>query len=310
MDDSTPPHLRPLGTGEILDAGIRLVRARFGTLVVCALVVAVPLAILDTLVLAATNDRAFDFSTGATTTTAGSDAAAGALVARLLGILLVVLVLAACFRAVSAAYMGQRATAGDSLRFALERLPALLGAYFLVLVSVLIGTLALVIPGIYLAVRLSVTFPALLFERIGPVEAYTRSLALVGGHWWRTFGIFLVTGVALVVLSLALGAGVAALIGHAAPDSQTTGAVVATIVNIVFDVIVYPIAAAILTVLYYDLRVRSEGVDAVRPADGAGREDAPAPPRLHRGFAPPQAPDGPPARAPETPGGPPDREDG
>ena len=43
---SFTPQLRPLSVGEVLDAGFRLLRHRFGTLMLCVLVPIVPLYIL------------------------------------------------------------------------------------------------------------------------------------------------------------------------------------------------------------------------------------------------------------------------
>jgi hypothetical protein len=294
MSETTAPQLRPLGIGEVLDAGFRLVRQRFGTLLLCAVVVTVPLSILDTLVLASTNDRAFDPDTSATSTSPDAGAAlAGAAVSRLIGVLIVVLVLAACFRALSAAYMGRQATAGDSLRFAFARLPALIGAYFLTTIALGVGFLLLIVPGIYLAVALTMILPALLFERIGAVDAFRRSLALVRGHWWRTLAILLVTAVIFVVLSLALGAAVGGLVSVVSGDSEVVVAVLLTLVNILLSIVLYPVVAAVLTVLYYDLRVRHEGFDLELLAEGMGREPAPVGGGGSSTWAPPRAPEGP-----------------
>ena len=53
---------------------------------------------------------------------------------------------------------------------------------------VVLATLALIVPGIWLFVSYSVAVPALLLERIGPVEALRRSFRLVRGRWWPTRG--------------------------------------------------------------------------------------------------------------------------
>ena len=57
MPSSTfTPQLRPLSIGEVLDAGFRLLRARFGTLIVCVLVPIVPLSIIATILEPSTDD--------------------------------------------------------------------------------------------------------------------------------------------------------------------------------------------------------------------------------------------------------------
>lgn len=259
----------------------------------CSLVVAVPLAILSTLIAASTNENAFDFG-GTATTEAGGGVLAGALIAYLLDVLAVLLILAACSRAASAAYLGGEATAAESIRFAVSRILPLFGAYLLVVVSVLLGLLLLVVPGIFLAVRLSMTIPALVLERLGPGQAYGRSWSLVAGNWWRTFAVLLLTMLILTIFTMVIGGGIGAALGAAAPDAQGLAAVVVTAVNILVYVLLYPVVAAILTVLYYDLRVRQEGhgLEAEAREVGGGSSD-PAP----GGWAPPQAP------GPEAPGG-------
>ena len=56
-------------------------------------------------------------------------------------------------------------------------------------------TLLLVIPGIWLFVMYAVAVPALLLERVGPVQSLKRSYRLVKGRWWATFGTLLVSTV-------------------------------------------------------------------------------------------------------------------
>jgi MFS family permease len=307
------PQLRPLGIGEVLDAGFRLVRKRFGTLVLCAVAVAAPLSILDTLVTASTDDAAFDFTSGPKTPSqSDGEVLTGVGISRLISVLLVLLVLASCFRAISAAYLGEQATAGESLRFAFRRLPALFGAYLLITLTLIVGFVLLIIPGIYLGVALSMAFPALLFERLRPLRAYGRSFELVTGHWWRTFAILLLSLVIFAVISAALGGGLGAILGSAAPGNEGLAAVFVTVLNILLSVVLYPIAAGILTVLYYDLRVRKEGFDLELLARGVGSGAPPAPAesapewRAPSGWAPPQAPGG--FTAPERPPAPPPEE--
>ena len=63
-------------------------------------------------------------------------------------------------------------------------------------VAVLIGVLggiASVVFGLLLLVRLSVTLPALVLERISPISAIKRSFELSRGSYWRLFGILLLT---------------------------------------------------------------------------------------------------------------------
>lgn len=54
------------------------------------------------------------------------------------------------------------------------------------------GFFALVIPGFYLMIVMSLAFPALMFERKGIFESIGRSFKLIRGKWWSTFGLLFV----------------------------------------------------------------------------------------------------------------------
>jgi hypothetical protein len=194
---SFTPQLRPLSIGETLDAGFRLLRARFGTLIVCVLVPMVPLSIIATIIEASTNDQAFDVNATATTSDDGA-AIAGTLIGALIQGAAAALAVAACFRVISSAYLGERAEAGPSLRYGLSRLLPLMVAYIVLSVVIGISALFLLLPAIFLGVKWSVTFAAIVAERAGPFKAIGRSWELTRGHWWRVFGTLVV--VALISL--------------------------------------------------------------------------------------------------------------
>jgi len=311
------PQLRPLSVGEVLDASFKIVRQSFGTLAGCVLVVALPLNIINTLITASASDEAFDFESETTTGTGFSNGTeiAGTLLTTTLSIALMSLASAACFRAVSGVYLGERTSVGDSLRFAMSRLVPVIVLSLLYVLGLIPAFIALVIPGIWLAVAWSVSFPALLSEGIGPVEALGRSFRLVKGRWWPVFGALLVMYLLVAVISGIVSAlGVATV--FAAVDSEVAAAIFVTILNTLSSLITLPLTAAVLTVLYFDLRVRKEGFDLQLLARGVGQDESAyatsaqavgessglgggsyAPPQQGGGFAPPTPP------APEQSGG-------
>jgi hypothetical protein len=249
-------------------------------------VVAAPLSTLDTVVKLAVDPRSLDFPPPREPA-AGDAAVVGALATYLIGVLSVLLVLAACFRAISGAYVDQRPGVGESLRYAVERLPGLLGAYLLTAVVVVAGLVFFVLPGVWAGVALAVAFPALLFERLGPARACGRSFELVGGHWWRTFGALLLAFLALGLVSVVAGAGLGAALAAAAPGDRAVAAALVTLLDVALAVVLYPVSAAVLTLLYFDLRVRKEGLDVERFARGMGVEPPPPERWAPPGWLPP-----------------------
>ncbi|MEA2319892.1 MAG: hypothetical protein QOD44_4081 [Solirubrobacteraceae bacterium] len=253
------PQLRPLSVGEVLDASFKIVRQSFGTLAGCVLVVALPLNVVNTLITASTSDNAFNLDTstgtGADSNISTGTELAGFLLTTTLSVVLMTLATAACFRAVSGVYLGEQPTVSSSLSFAATRLLPVIGLSILYFLGLIPAFIALVIPFIWLAVAWSVSFPALLSEGIGPVAALGRSFRLVKGRWWATFGALIVMYVLVAVISGILGALLgAALI--AAVDNEAVAAVLYTIINTLSSLITLPLMAAVLTVIYFDLRVR------------------------------------------------------
>jgi hypothetical protein len=269
--------MRPRRVGEILDASIKIYLRNARTLMGLAACVVIPLQVLSAVVLLSTVPSGSDVPGGTFSVSSNSNPGvnAGARLgaqATLVVIELIAstLVTAACTKAVSDAYLDHSPRAGESLRFALRRLPALVAVEFLTLLGLIVAFILLVIPGIWLYAAWAVAVPALLIERIGPFGALRRSRRLVKGRWWATAAVLLV---ATIMLSLITGAIEALLIGIESLPSQPSlfVAVLGTTVSgAVAGIITQPFRAATTTVLYYDLRVRREGYDLYLLADQLG----------------------------------------
>ena len=67
-----------------------------------------------------------------------------------------------------------------------------IGAYLLVMLIVVAGFFALVIPGIYFMTALMFTFPVISIENKNVSDAISRSFHIIKGNWWATFGLFFV----------------------------------------------------------------------------------------------------------------------
>ena len=296
---SFTPQLRPLSVGEMLDAGFRLFRHRFGTLVACVVVPVVPLTILGTIVTASTDPNAYDVNAPVTDT---STAWVGLLVSLVLQSAGAALAVAACFKAISAAYLGERANWADSLAWAVRRFIPLIVAYVLIVIITIPGFILLILPGIWLSVKLCMAFPAVIFERANPFAAIGRSWKLTRKNWWRVFGTLFVVFLIALVVNFALTAVLGIVAGGSDTISEVAYAVLATIITLFTYMLTYPLWASVMTVIYYDLRVRNEGFDLQLLAQGVGsdasrfesspeRPVAPPPPGQEGGgFRPPEEP--------------------
>jgi hypothetical protein len=162
-----------------------------------------------------------------------------------------------------------------------SRVGALLGAAILVGLTVGLGFIALVVPGIYLAIGLAFTTPALILEGQSVTAAMGRSRVLVKGDWWRVFGILflaaIISSIVGGVISLpfiAASGGANAFRFGTEPVHVSTGALaVQTIGQIVTKTVTAPITAGVTVLLYIDRRMRREGLDVA-----LARAAAPTPP--------------------------------
>lgn len=69
-------------------------------------------------------------------------------------------------------------------------------------IMIMAGFFALIIPGIYLMIALSLAVPALFFEELGIFESIGRSFKLVKGKWWSTFGLLFVASILMYAVSM------------------------------------------------------------------------------------------------------------
>jgi hypothetical protein len=120
----------------------------------------------------------------------------------------------------------------------------------LAMVPVVAGFFALVVPGVFLWVRLAFVVEALVIDGTRGPDALRRSWELTAGNFWRVLGITLLvlflSGAAAQVFLLPFEAG-----GRSA-DRQ--GLVLAG--TMIAGVVTQPVAVIASTLLYFDLRAR------------------------------------------------------
>jgi hypothetical protein len=301
--------LRPLGVGEILDGAISTIRAKprlmLGLSAFVAVLTQLVTVPISWVLLHDAGDRAFSFGQSTDTTqgaaqevtlTASSLIASATqicitLAATLLltGILTVVL---------SRAVLGQDIDARQAWEQARPRLLPLFGVTVLVGLIVFGAGIALIGPGVVIAVvgasdvavgfalvvgillffclalYLYVAFalaPAIVVLEKQPVVAsLRRSRRLVKGAWWRTFGILLLVniiagivgnifaGIFLFAAYIAGGAGTG--FEHFNPYTLAP-LIISGIGAVVGAAITWPFTAVASALIYIDRRMRREGLD-------------------------------------------------
>jgi uncharacterized membrane protein len=166
---------------------------------------------------------------------------------------------------VSESYLGRPLFAREALARATPLIWRLIVCSILLAMLVGIGLIFFLIPGVILACGLAVAFPALVLENDAtPTGALARSWNLTRGSRLRLFGLLLTLLVLLYIPLVAIGAVASVLLPAsmgAGPGAGATAGLVAVALAGIVQLFVYPLFYCVLTVAYYDLRVRKEGFD-------------------------------------------------
>jgi hypothetical protein len=229
-------HTHPRSATEILDTAFRFYRAHFGDLLVlCALLLVPPVLITA---LAPTPLK---------------------VVVQLVGNLMFLVSQGAIAVLVAAALEEDRAlSAGEVLRALGSRAGSVVTVSIMAGILMTIGTIFLVIPGILIAVWTAVATPVAAIEGLKNSAALSRSRELARGQFWHVAGTMLLAWIIVMVLffglALALGAVIGILGSFTVFIEMFTGLLMVPL---------FPLVAVTVALLYYDLRVRSEGADVV-----------------------------------------------
>jgi hypothetical protein len=280
------PLLRPLRVGEILDASVKVYLRNARVLIGLAAIVLVPIQILNAALLLniVSGDSEVPVSGSFSSLSANGQghpvhvaAFLGASATTdILGGLANLLITAACVKAVSDTYLDQPTSVGASLRSALRRLGSLLWMDIILGIGLVFAFIALVIPGVWLYVAWSVATPVLLIERKRGPSAIGRSFALVRGRWWPTAGVLLLSFLLVAIVSGALsGLLLAFLLGGS--HGAAVKVIVSSFTSGIASMLTRPFQAVVVTILYYDLRVRRDGYDLELLAEQLGIEPAQLP---------------------------------
>ncbi|HEY3933898.1 MAG TPA: hypothetical protein VGL65_04705 [Gemmatimonadales bacterium] len=236
------PVLRPLSTGEVLDVSFGLYRSLYAPLVLVALVTRVLPIVINIYIQAAGGALVHLWLTLANI---------------FLSFVLGAFAIAASTFIVSAAYLGETITAEDALSRTIPLLWPLILLQLMVGLVTAMGFILLVIPGIILVAGLMLGTVALVLEQpLSATGAMSRSWELTRGFRGKALLTLFVASLLFVVPLM-----VVAVVGGVLSAVGLTSRLAVEILTGVLGVFVYPYVYVVLTVLYYDLRVRKEGFD-------------------------------------------------
>lgn len=306
MENTTLPTLRPLRLGELLDRAIRLYRANFLTFIGIIAVVYVPLTVLQIASGALLGSSLDDVARSNNPQELFTNYAywLGILSTIVVGLVQFILVqgiaTGALTRAVADNYLGKKTGILEAYRGIGKSWVSLLGALlFLILVLFVIIVWWIVIPclgwvtglGMMLFVSAVVNPlvpPVVVLENKRAIESIQRAWNLARRRFWPVLGYVIV----LALFSLLVVNGPVAITNLILAQAfQSFGdpvtqvvltAIIQGLISLVFVLLYYPLQMTAFTLIYFDLRVRTEGFDiallTMDPSAAApGAENLPAP---------------------------------
>jgi hypothetical protein len=249
--------LRPLNTGELLDRTFSLYRSHYALFLG---IVALPHLVL----------LAFQLLGVAIVPRPGE--IAGAIYMGLWGLGTIVVSLlvsatsqAATIIAVSQVYLDRPASVMDSFSRVKSKILGVIGLSLLTGICVGFACILLIVPGILLLVRWSLSVQAKVLEDLPVTDAMSRSSQLSGGNRWRIFIIWIL----FFVLSIAVSGllhwpvilAAAFLVKSLGPTGPILIAVATNVATFIAQCLVAPLMTIAFSLIYYDERVRKEAFD-------------------------------------------------
>lgn len=289
---STALSLRPLGTGELLDRAVRLYRRHFLTFLGIVAIVQIPLALVSlvfTLVL-----RGGTYSAAETSQAATLVGVIGLGVVSILSFILIqALGTAALTSATADSYLGQPVSLGGAYRKIGRTWLVLVVALLLImLISLGITLWWIFVPCIGWLTGLGMLFfvglvisplvaPVVVLEKKRGRSAVRRAWDLARRRFWPVVGFV----TALFILSSIFSTLPSTVVSFltqmgivSSPDPLGNQAVISTVISslttLLFSLLFLPFQLTAMTLLYFDLRIRTEGFDLAMLAQSAGMESS------------------------------------
>jgi hypothetical protein len=242
-------HTRPRSVAEIIDASFRFYRARFGDLLVVSALLLVPPALIAAI---------------APTWVQVPVRIAGNLIDLFSQGAIALLVAAALER-------NEALSAGDVFRELGGKTGKVIGASFMAGLMIFIGFVLLIIPGIIAAAWTAVAVPVAAIEGLSSSAAIERSRALAKGRLGHVLGTMVLVWFVVILLVFGVAFSLGIVVAMTGIPARLSGMIYELVM-----VPLFPLIAVAVTLLYYDLRVRTDGADVAAMIEGLPGAPAPS----------------------------------
>jgi hypothetical protein len=159
---------------------------------------------------------------------------------------------------------------GTAIGIGLRRLPAVILGCIINGLAITIGLFLLIVPGVYVFGKLPLWMAAVFVDDVGAMEGLRRSWRLTRGRWWRGAAIITVAVIMIYVFALTFGL-LATAINALVNLGFTASQVISQLFAVASNMIVLPMFASILIVMYHDFKLRDEGGDLAARMGALGK---------------------------------------
>jgi hypothetical protein len=241
-----PVALRPRSTTELIDAAVQLLRQHYMELITTSAIFLIPAFILKLFLpdiragQLPTGSRLLLFTAGLAVTAVFSIVSSSAVVV-----------------IVSDSYLGREVSIGAALQRVISRIWAVFWTAILQFVLAMVGTVLFLIPGLLCVAWFFAATVVVVIEGKSTFAALARSKQLASGSVGRILGILFLT----IILVFVIEVIVAMVLGFAGVLFAHAGPALTTLAGNIASLLIYPFFTVVITLLYYDLRIRKEGFD-------------------------------------------------
>lgn len=167
---------------------------------------------------------------------------------------------AAIMRRQDAVANGRADSLGEALGYVLRHLPTLIIAAIVFVVTIIVGFVLLIVPGVWLWGYLQLWLVAAATEDLGPFAALGRSWKLIERHWWRTSATVFVAGIIVVVVGVVSGTitGIAAVVFR---GDLVMVLAFSQLLSALLNIFTMPMWTVAMVAIFNDLKLRREGGD-------------------------------------------------
>ncbi len=149
----------------------------------------------------------------------------------------------------------------------------------------IIGLIFLIIPGIWLLVPISISFPVYFMENTGVIDSLKKAFTYVSGKWWYSFAVIILTFIIMSILNtiVSFPATLYSLIKimsatkhSAVAEVSTSGNILfslLTIISIIGKFIVSLIQIPVLVFLYFSLKEYHTAEGSIEKIQHLGEEE-------------------------------------